>query len=504
MSISSITPAQRGLTGVDAGEARALRVSRSLGRPLRSCSVRRRSPLPLSASRSVPSPSGRSSPWPVLLTGLLLVIFLDPDHGATGCLAACHSTSSPIEIVVLVLTFVWVVALLADRKVRLRRTALDLPIALLYVAVLASVLGQHRLRRQARRRDRCGRGGLFSFFTNFPTRLRDHRHSRRRQVPVERLLRVIVVLTAVVSIFAIVEYHTRYNVFNHLSRRSCRSLEYQGDLDLESLSRGGELPGHASSQRPDRLRSGALGDGVSACALRCSTTPGASGGGRLFLIGLGALSSLSRTGIVAILGAGVALFALRPTETRRLVPLLVPALAVVFLALPNALGHSRVPSSLREGSWVSRRRSTRRTSCMETAALPTSARRWTMAGTAGLRPRLRLADPSRSGRGRTPPFSTTSGLDLLLELGIVGFFAVRVGDFRAVRRLGRIARGDPFGFGLLAGSLAASVVSFAVGIATYDAFGFIQVAFLFFVVLALAASLIALSERGEEPKAATQ
>jgi O-antigen ligase len=86
-------------------------------------------------------------------------------------------------------------------------------------------------------------------------------------------------------------------------------------------------------------------------------------------------------------------------------------------------------------------------------------------------------------------------LGFLLETGLVGVLALGWAVGRAVRRLGRIARSDPSSFGLLAGSLAASVMSFAVGIVTYDAFGFVQVTLLFFVVLALAGAVIAVADR---------
>ncbi len=85
-------------------------------------------------------------------------------------------------------------------------------------------------------------------------------------------------------------------------------------------------------------------------------------------------------------------------------------------------------------------------------------------------------------------------LGFLLDVGLLGFLALFWTMARAVRRLGRIARRDPTDFGLLAGSVAASIVSFGVGMFTYDAFGFVQVALFCFALLALGSAVIALGE----------
>ena len=79
-------------------------------------------------------------------------------------------------------------------------------------------------------------------------------------------------------------------------------------------------------------------------------------------------------------------------------------------------------------------------------------------------------------------------LGLLLETGLVGLVAWiwLFGSF--FRRMGRRAR-DPSPLGWLYAGLAASTLAFGVGMFTYDAFGFIQVTFLFFIMLALGAAL---------------
>ena len=72
-------------------------------------------------------------------------------------------------------------------------------------------------------------------------------------------------------------------------------------------------------------------------------------------------------------------------------------------------------------------------------------------------------------------------------LGLVGWlwFLVAI-----IRRLGRAARRETVGRGLVFVALAASLVAFAIGMFTFDAFSFIQATFLMFIVFAIGASAL--------------
>ncbi len=82
-------------------------------------------------------------------------------------------------------------------------------------------------------------------------------------------------------------------------------------------------------------------------------------------------------------------------------------------------------------------------------------------------------------------------LGTLLEIGALGFFGWLWFFARVVRRLGKEAKEDDSERGWLLVSIAASVAAFAVGMFTFDAFSFIQVTFLMFVLVGLGASLTA-------------
>jgi hypothetical protein len=59
-----------------------------------------------------------------------------------------------------------------------------------------------------------------------------------------------------------------------------------------------------------------------------------------------------------------------------------------------------------------------------------------------------------------------------------------------VRRFGKEAKRDDSARGWLLAAVAASTAAFAVGMLTYDAFSFIQVTFLLFIMVGIGASLL--------------
>jgi len=82
-------------------------------------------------------------------------------------------------------------------------------------------------------------------------------------------------------------------------------------------------------------------------------------------------------------------------------------------------------------------------------------------------------------------------LGILLETGVVGFVGWLLLLLRPIRRLGRAAKDDDSDRGWLCVALAASLATYAVGMLTFDAFAFIQVNFLLFIVLGLAVAVLA-------------
>jgi O-antigen ligase len=91
---------------------------------------------------------------------------------------------------------------------------------------------------------------------------------------------------------------------------------------------------------------------------------------------------------------------------------------------------------------------------------------------------------------RTSQILDDQWLKTLLETGIVGALAWLWLYVRFIRRAGAEAKIDRSDRGLLLVGLTASVTAFAVGMFFFDAFSFIQVTFLLFILLALGAATL--------------
>jgi O-antigen ligase len=91
-------------------------------------------------------------------------------------------------------------------------------------------------------------------------------------------------------------------------------------------------------------------------------------------------------------------------------------------------------------------------------------------------------------------------LGLILEAGYLGALAFLWFFIRNVRLLGGAALRDRSAHGWLLAGLAASILGFAVGMATYDAFGFPQATLLMYIMCGLGIAARRLGPIEDEPK----
>jgi hypothetical protein len=214
------------------------------------------------------------------------------------------------------------------------------------------------------------------------------------------------------------------------------------------------------------------------------------------LLGFGSLATMSRTSVLMLVSVALVYIWLRPKETRRLWPYLLPALAAIHLVLPGTLGTLK-DSFFPKGGLVAEQ-----------------------TGDVGSKGQGRVADlgPSLREFAQHPLFGegfasrrTDNGaqsvqilddqwLGNLLEVGLLGTGAWIWLFVGSVRRLARRAKEDTSDLGWLAVGLAASTTTFAVGMVTYDAFAFSQVTLVLFVLLAIG-SVFLKSPRLAPPRA---
>jgi hypothetical protein len=95
-------------------------------------------------------------------------------------------------------------------------------------------------------------------------------------------------------------------------------------------------------------------------------------------------------------------------------------------------------------------------------------------------------------------------LGTVIETGLVGAFAWVWLFVRIVRRIGAEARADPSERGLLLTALVGAVTGFAISLITYDAFSFVQVTILFYLLVAFATILVPVTRTARAPSVARE
>jgi hypothetical protein len=423
--------------------------------------------------------------WEVLLTGIVLCVLFVPITRYT-LPASLPFKLELYRLLVATVLLCWITSVLIDSRVRIRRTAFDAPIILLIVVVFASEVAN---RSRVESVDSYVTKALMTFFGlvlvyYFVTSTMVHRRA------LEFALGVLVGGGAVVAVAAAIERRVGYNVFWHLDG-VLPFLNFQGGETQDTI---GRLRVFASAEHPIAL--GALfaillpiGVGLARWRGRIWWLPTA-------LLAVGVMSAASRTPIIMLAVSAAIFLWLKPRETVRLLPLLVPAVVIVHAIVPGTIGTIRY-SFFPPGGLIEQQ-----------SRLPQNADPLLAGG------RIRLLGPSLdlwaerpvvglgyatrvtgfSEKARNAPILDNQWLDTLLEVGALGAGAWLWMFLRAGRRLGRAARDGPPRDDWLFASLAAAIVSFGVGMVFYDAFSFTQVTFVFWVVLALAAAALRLHE----------
>ncbi len=417
--------------------------------------------------------------WTSLVSALIVVIMFIPirRYALPGGLPF---ELEPYRLLVAVVIGGWVAALLVDPRVRMRPTGLRGPILLLLLAVLGSIAANPG--NVAGESTQVVKS--LTFLLSFILVLMLISSVIETRAQVDRLLKVLVGCGAVVAVFAIVESRTNFNVFNELQR----VIPF---LDLTTLpetpGRGARLRVFASAQHSIAL-SAAMVMLVPLAAYLAVRTRRRLWWAAAAIMIVAAVATISRTGIVMLIVIGVVFMFLRPADARRAIPIVLPALILVHLAVPGAIG-SLKGAFLPEGGLVAEQQAE--------AGKGGSGRVADLAPAfteAGAKPVLgqgygtRIVDDGQVKAN----ILDNQWLTTLLEIGIAGVIAWAWFFARIIRRLGARAKKEPGDLGLLLTGLAASITAFAIGLLTYDAFSFIQVTYVMFFLVALSVVLLRL------------
>lgn len=435
--------------------------------------------------------------WPGLVLGLLLVILFIPirRYVLPGGLPF---QLEPYRLYVMLLVGGWLLALLVDRRVSARRTGFEGPLVFLVAVTLASEFANP------------GRVGSLatpvlkslSFFLSFVFVVYVLVSVIRGHAVVERMIRALVCGGGIISVAAVIEWRTGFNLFDHLDK----FLPFLRSTGSVELARSGHDRVFGPAQHPIALGA-ALTMLVPLAAYLAATTRS-----RLWyfvggLLVLGSLATLSRTSVVMLLVVLVCFLVLRPRATRRLWPLVIPLAVATHFVMPGTLGTFEA-YFLPKGGIVQQQ-------TQVNVVVNMSNPLW-----CNYAPRLARVGPMLHEASKSPIFGEGYGtritdgpganacvlddqwLGTLLETGGAGLLAWWWLLIAFVRRTFRVARSDDSRRGWLLGAVGTSVASLGVGMFLFDTFSFIQVTFFLFIFLAFGAILLQEDEQeAVEPEA---
>lgn len=447
--------------------------------------------------------------WRRVIIALLFVLFLIPNDGRYTLPIGLPFQLEPYRIVVGIFLVGWIASLLADRRVRFRGTAFDGPLVLLTLTVIGSeVVNPSRVGNVTSNVIKS----LWLFFCLVLVVYMIVSVIRTREV-LDRVIAAMLCAGCVVAIGAVIQMKTGMNIFDHL--RLFLPLDFSSAVESTML-RGGHFRATASAGHPIELS--ATLSMLMPFAIYLAIKRRERRWWLAFVILLlGEFASGSRTGMLGV-GAMVGIFLwLRPRQTIRFWPALLPMFVLVHFVAPGALGGvyagffpsgglvaqqsntfhgrqlsrlSRVGTSLHEysqhnpllgegyGTRVSGGAGNYEAANIQTNSALPSATSLAMA-------RGELVD------GVNAEILDDQWLKTLLETGLLGVIAWLWLFARAIRRLGaraKLQRGSPDGW--LPIALAAALLNFGISMGTYDAFSFIQATTFAFILIAFSSIVL--------------
>jgi O-antigen ligase len=415
--------------------------------------------------------------WRSQIVMLLALILFMPIRQYTFALHLPFELE-PYRVFVVLLAAGWVASLLVDRRVRFRASGLEAPLALLGVAIVGSIvvnsatIAHHDLSVDVAKK--------LTFWASFVV-VFYFLSSVVRESDVEFFIRFLVVGAAVLGALAVVEWRTGYNVFTHFDRIIPVLTPVDSSLDT---FRAGLNRAYASAQHPIAFGAAMVlilpFSAVLAYRRRTPLWIGCT-----VLIVMGSLASVSRTSFIMIAVVAVTLAILRPVAARQALPFLLPLAIAVQIIMPGTFATVKAAFLPQQGLVA------------EQANQQVGSGRIASLGPAidhaSLRPLLGQGFGTRivdEGPKNNAFILDDEWLSTLLELGLVGAFAWIWLFKRFCSRSGRAAKRDDSERGWLLAAFTASIASFAVGMAFFDAFSFIQLTVLMIILLALGSVLL--------------
>ena len=411
--------------------------------------------------------------WQTMLGAIIVVILFIPIRRYTVA-AGGPIELEPYRVLIAIVLGCWFLALAADPDVRWKATGYGVPIAVLWFGILGSVVGN--LGRVNANSEAVLKA--ITFFASYFLVMSFVTSVVKRDDQLDRIIKLLVGGAGIVACAALYEWRTGINLFNGLGR-FLPFLVYQ-DIG-EAMIRGSGARALASAQHPIALGAALVMMLPLAVYLFQRTRQliwlGAGG-----VMTLGALSTGSRTAaimLVVVLGT----FAwLKRDEIVRMLPLFLVLLVAIQGVMPGTLASFKF--ILNPAYIVKEQSESEGTGAGRIADLGPSLSQWAHGNPfvgQGFGTRATSGDVEGGAQ-----ILDDQWLGTLLEIGAIGVIGLAWLFIRGIRNMARRAREEDGADGWLATCLCASLLAWTIGLATYDAFAFIQVTFLSFIMLGFA------------------
>jgi polysaccharide biosynthesis protein PslJ len=416
--------------------------------------------------------------WPTLLGLILVVILFVPIRRYTVG-ASLPFELEPYRIVIALVLACWFCALAADPRVRWRSTGFEVPIGALVLAMLLSMAAN--VERVSAVSSLVVKN--FTFFLSYLLVIYFVVSVVRSRRDLDRMLALLVGGGTVVSLAALIEWRTGTNFFGWYSH----VVPFLNYIDEGvAQTRGTGFRARASAQHPIALSAALV------LLLPLAVYLYQRYRNRLWLaaaavLTLGALSTGSRTAMVMLIAVGLGFLCIKPRESVRMIPWLLPLLVVVQVVMPGTLGTMK---SILNPNYVIKEQSyDQGATAGRIADIGPALDRWATKPALGSGFGTTVADPN-APKESEQQILDNQWLGTLLQIGAIGALSLLWLFGLAITRLARRARASSGADGWLSAALATSVLAFALGMLTFDAFAFVQVTFFAFVIIGLGAVVL--------------
>jgi hypothetical protein len=426
--------------------------------------------------------------WHALAVAVVLCLLLIP-IGRYDFPVTLPFNMEPYRALVMVVALLWLASLLGQPGTTWRRTGMFLPLFAVAVTIIVSVgFNIDRLSLPGVQGSVVKQVSMFAsfifvlLFMATVIETRDQLHA---------VIKALVAGGAVVSFFSLVQYHSGFNLFDHLDKILPILRLVPGGIPDHIEARGGGARIYGSAPHPIALSAALV------MLLPLGIYLARAFGGRVWisataLIAIASMATVARTGSVMLMVTLVTYLVLRPRPLLKLWPWVLPFLVVTHFAAPEAIGGLKSAFFPSGGLVAEQQTQGGMTSSNRLADIGPTLTEWSRKPAFGQGFGTRITAP------RDPNLNAAilddQWLATLLETGLFGFLSVLWLTVSSIRRTGSAARGDPSDFGWLLVGLTATMAGFAVGAVTFDAFSFFQCTFLMFAVMGIAIAARRLSK----------